>query len=114
MNELFDSSELAGTLSQHRGNYSGKRKLDKEQTPQTVKASQDGDNFSQSGWGHHNDDRSLFDTQNFLDYPLIDANHEKMTSRGKTEVYEMTEVRSVIVVLTSSTVVEMNPLVHSC
>ena len=79
-----------------------------------MKASQDGDNFSQSGWGHHNDDRSLFDTQNFLNYPSTDANHEKMTSRGKTGVYETTEVWSVIVASTSSNVVEMNPLAHSC
>ena len=114
MDDLHDSSGLVGILPQHQGNYSGKKELDKEHTPQTVQASRDVDNFSQSGWGHHNDDKSLFDTQNFLDYSLTGANHEKMTSRNKTEVYETTEVRIVIGASTFSNVVEMNPLAHSC
>ena len=114
MDDLPDSSGLAGTLPQHHGNYSGKMELDKEQTPQTVQASRDVDNFSQNGWDHHNDDKSLFDTQNFLDYSLTGVNHEKMTSKDKTEVYETTEVRIVIGASTSSNAVEMNPLAHSC
>ena len=114
VDDLPDSSELAGILPQHQGNYSGKKELDKEQTPQTVQASRDGDNFLQSGWGHHNDDKSLFDTQNFLDYSLTGVNHEKMTLRGKMEVYETTEVRIVFGASTFSNVVEMNLLAHSC
>ena len=43
VDDLPGSSELAGILFQHRGNYSGKRELDKEQTPT--------DSEGLSGWG---------------------------------------------------------------